>query len=255
MKKLKILGISGSPRRGNSLFLLEEALKAAEEAAPGRVETETYTLMGKKFGPCLGCGKCVERAGACVIEDDFQELRDKWVESDAIIYSVAVYHMSIPGQLKCFLDRLGNSLFGFYLDELPEGVICLPKQLKPVGSIAQGCHIFSGQEHTITDLVNHALIMQCVPVVGDMWESYIGAGGWTLNENGRHALKEQHETGEFDAQVAVKASRDLGRRVAQIAFVIRDGVLANREMLEKDAVYVPYINRLDAKLGQDGTTR
>ena len=45
-------------------------------------------------------------------------------------------------------------------------------------------------------VINHALICGCIPVAGDMWESYIGAGGWTLNQESRSALKDQYAAGE-----------------------------------------------------------
>ena len=49
--KVRVLGIAGSPRRkGNSEFLLEQALEAAKSAAPEQVETEFYSMAGKKFG-------------------------------------------------------------------------------------------------------------------------------------------------------------------------------------------------------------
>lgn len=57
--------------------------------------------------------------------------------------------------------------------------------------IAQGMHLSSGQEHALTDLINHALVMQSIPVTGDIWESYIGAAGRTLNV--RSGLKECRE--------------------------------------------------------------
>jgi multimeric flavodoxin WrbA len=110
MKKVRLLGISASPRKlGNSRYLLERSLEAAEQAAPDRVRSELYSLAGKQIAPCISCFRCRD-LGDCAIADDFQDLRDKWAEADAIIYSVPVYHMGIPGQLKCFIDRLGNTL-------------------------------------------------------------------------------------------------------------------------------------------------
>lgn len=47
-------------------------------------------------------------------EDGFEELCDRWAAADAVIYSVPVYHLGISGQLKCFIDRLGNSLWSYY---------------------------------------------------------------------------------------------------------------------------------------------
>jgi multimeric flavodoxin WrbA len=188
MMKLHVLGISGSPRKGNSEYLLKKALEGAIEYSPERIKTDIYSFRGKTIGPCLACNNCVRNGGTCIIKDDFENLRQKWLRADIIIYSLPVYHMSMPGQVKCFIDRLGNASFGSHRVVLPDGRETLSKQMKVIGTIAQGIHIFSGQEHTITDMINHTLVMQSVPVAGDLWEAYIGAGGWTRNRESRKAF-------------------------------------------------------------------
>jgi multimeric flavodoxin WrbA len=176
-------------------------------------------------------------AGDCTIEDDFQELRDKWVAADAVIYSVPVYHMGIPGQLKCFIDRLGNSLLSFY-----GGV--LSRNLKTVGVVVQGSHIFAGQEQVMTALLNHAVLMSCVPVAGDLWQSYLGAAGWTRDQSHKDSLRRLYDEGEADAEIAVIAADGLGKRVVQMALVIKSGGLIHREMLEEDGSYTVFLSRL-----------
>jgi multimeric flavodoxin WrbA len=223
---IRLLGISGSPRkRGNSWFLLERALEAATEAAPVPVETEPYSIAGKTFACCDSCYKCRE-LGGCRHEDDFQELRDKWLVADAVIYSVPVYHMNLPGQLRCFMDRLGNSL------PAPE-----QKYLKAIGAIAQGAHLFSGQEAAILALIQHALIMGCVPVSGDMWQSYIGAAGWTHSDADRRALRQLLKNGDPAAHAAVAAASSLGKRVVQVALLIKAGAGVHRDFLSSDETY------------------
>jgi multimeric flavodoxin WrbA len=108
MKPLRVLGFCGSPRKGNTLFLLEKALEAAKRAADG-VEVTSVSLRGKVVAPCNSCFWCVTHGGECKIGDDFQELIEKWLSAHVILYAFPVYHMSIPGQLKCFIDRLGQS--------------------------------------------------------------------------------------------------------------------------------------------------
>lgn len=239
METIKILGINGSPRpKGNSLYLLEQAMEGAQEAG-GFVEVETYDIGGKakNFAGCDSCFVCL-KDGECHIKDSFQELQPKWFAADAIVYSIPVYHMTYPAQLRAFVDRLGNSSFGYYGQKICKG-------LKVIGSIAQGCHIFSGQEHAITDLINHALVMGGIPVTGDMWESYIGVGGWTECDLGKDAIAKQFREGKLDAQVTVRASRALGKRVAQIALAVKTGVLANRGMYESDGGYAAFFQTLE----------
>ncbi len=248
-----VLGICASPRKGNSAFLLEKALEGSREVDPSGVETRFYSIRGKTFRPCIACDHCLKHGGECAQSDDFQELRELWLDADVILYSVPVYHMGIPGQLKCFIDRLGNSMFGRYRSQM--GRDTLPKLLKVIGSIAQGIHIFSGQEHAITDLINHALIMQSIPVSADLWESYIGAGGWTGNSGDRDGLQKLTDAGDLGAQAAVSASRALGRRAVEVASIVQSGVLACVEMLRKDPVYRPLLDRLEEKKRKAATAR
>ncbi|MEW5816750.1 MAG: flavodoxin family protein [Spirochaetota bacterium] len=247
MSVTRVLGICGSPRKGNSYFLLNHALEGALEVNPEVVITETYTIKGKTFLPCIACSYCAEHEGECIQKDDFEGLRDLWLKADVILYSVPVYHMSIPGQLKCFIDRLGNSLFGTFRSQLPEGRDTLPKMFKIIGSIAQGIHIFSGQEHTITDLINHALIMQSIPVTADLWESYIGVGGWTSNFSERNGFEKLYQRGDVSSGVTVRAARTIGRRAVEMAMIIRAGLTACRDMLKKDPVYHPLLSRFEEK--------
>ncbi|MQY69458.1 MAG: hypothetical protein GH145_01155 [Firmicutes bacterium] len=244
MRKLVVLGISGSPRKGNSQFLLDKALEAARNADPDGVECVSYSIRGKKIGPCMSCFRCGEQEGECVIKDGFQELRDLWLKADVIIYSIPVYHMGIPGQMKCFIDRLGNSLFGRYQGIFEPGEGKLPKLLKVVGSIVQGVHLCAGQEHTLTNLINHTLIMQCIPVTGDMWQSYIGGGGWTSNDIDRKALENQLAKNNYDASIAVKSAQDIGKRATELALLIRAGGYSRKKELSRDPIYKPFLDRL-----------
>jgi len=67
----------------------------------------------------------------CIIKDDFEDLFNKWLEADAVIYSIPVFHLGIPAHFKAFIDRLGQTLFAKYLDKPP-------KLLKVIGVITQG---------------------------------------------------------------------------------------------------------------------
>ncbi|MDH4208118.1 MAG: flavodoxin family protein [Anaerolineae bacterium] len=237
MGKIRLLGISASPRKsGNSRYLLERSLGAAEQAAPGMVRSELYSFAAKNVAPCLSCFRCAD-LGDCATEDDFQVLREKWAEADAIIYSVPVYHIGIPGQLKCFVDRLGNTLYHYYGGKVS-------RSLKSVGVVVQGSHLFAGQEQVITTLINHAVLLSCVPVAGDPWPSYLGAAGWTRNETRKDSLRRLYEEGEADAQITIAAAESLGKRVAQMALLLKAGGEASRERLQADGSYDAFLGRL-----------
>ena len=238
-RKIHVLGICGSPRKGNSEFLLNVALEAASEVNRDWVETEFYSIRGKNFSPCLSCFKCSEddHLGECVIQDNFQELRERWINADVIIYSVPVYHLHIPGQLKCFFDRLGNTIHKHF--RLPS-----VRFLKVVGAIAQGSHFSAGQEGAVNFLLQHAVLRNCIPVSGDGWESYLGACGWTLGETVRDALRKQFENNVFDAKLVVAASKSLSRRAVELSLILRYGGTGLRGFLSKDPCYGPFINRI-----------
>ncbi len=235
---VRVLGINGSPRDGNSLFLLREALQAAREVQSGKIQIEEYSFRAKKFSPCVGCFQCIEEKsmGECVIKDDFQTLRDLWLKADVILYSVPVYHVGIPGQLKCFIDRLGNTINRYYR-------LASPRFLKVVGAIAQGTHFAAGQELAVTFLLHHAVLKNCLPVSGDGWESYLGACGWTRADRTRDAIKKLHEAGEPDAEIAIKSSRTLGTRTVELALILQAGRGKMEEVLSQDPSYRPFLER------------
>jgi multimeric flavodoxin WrbA len=99
---MKILAISGSPRRnGNTVAMLEEALKAAR--ADG-AEAELYSVSGQNIQPCDGCWAC-RKAGLCPIEDDMQLLYEKMLGADGIIFGTPIYFWGMTAQAKAVMDR------------------------------------------------------------------------------------------------------------------------------------------------------
>jgi multimeric flavodoxin WrbA len=234
--KIKILGICGSPRKGNSHFLLERALAAAWESLPDRLEVNRFHLARRPIAPCDACMAHRQREGECRIEDAFQELRDLWVGADVVLYAFPVYHMSIPAQLKAFIDRLGNSL-GYYFQRSEPRTYHIPRLLKAMGFLTQGAHLYGGQDLALNFMVNHALLMRCVPVAGDLPDSYVGAGGWTGGQPSKQGLEELYERGDRDAVISVEGSQQVARRAVQTAIILQEGLQANRQALAHDPDY------------------
>jgi multimeric flavodoxin WrbA len=118
---MKILGISGSPRKnGVTVAMLEQALEAAR--ADG-AETEIYSVAGKNIQGCDGCWQCV-KTGQCHIQDDMQELYEKMPAADGIIFGTPVYFYGMTAQAKAIMDR--SILFGYpekSLANKPAGVV------------------------------------------------------------------------------------------------------------------------------------
>ena len=235
--KLKLLGICGSPRKGNSEFLIGKSFEDISKL-PFDIDINIYSLRGKKIQPCLSCFKCMGNKGQCVLKDDFKELRQMWISADIIIYSCPVYHLSIPGQLKCFIDRLGNTFYGGY-----SGVSSV-RHMKTIGILTQGLDFFSGQELTISYLILHAVLLNCIPVSGDGWHSYIGAAGWTYNQIDKDAMSQLLNKGNFDAEITISAAKSVVKRAIEVAAMIKSGFNKLQDKFSDDPSYVPYLTRL-----------
>ena len=99
---MKILGISGSPRRGgNTDILLDNALKGAQNKG---AEVEKITLNNLKFSPCQECENMPNNE-FCIIKDDMQTVYRKIEEADAIILASPIFFGSLSAQTKMMIDR------------------------------------------------------------------------------------------------------------------------------------------------------
>ena len=207
---IKILGINGSPRRNNNTsIMLSEAIAGAKEA--GAVEVSLFEFSGKKIEGCKGsCITYCQREGKCTIPDDMQELLDLWVPADAVLFAAPVYHMGPPGQVKCAVDRLANIQFAYLKGNLP-------RYNKACAAIVQGSSRWGGQEVTIQFLLEHFLLMNCLPVTGDMPLSYLGCAGYAPTWETDSILKDPK---------ALETARNIGRRAAETAMIIRAGKTA-----------------------------
>ncbi len=99
---VKVLGISASPRlKGNTDLLLREALAGAESAG---AQTEYIRLCDLKIAPCVECNSCYE-TGRCRIEDDYQSVFKKMIETDRLIFATPIFFMNVCAQAKILIDR------------------------------------------------------------------------------------------------------------------------------------------------------
>jgi len=99
---IKVLGISGSPRRhGNTETLLDSFLDGAASAG---AEVEKVVLREIDYSPCRGCNAC-HKTGECIVKDDAPGLYEKIFASDVVAVASPIYSMGITAQLKGFIDR------------------------------------------------------------------------------------------------------------------------------------------------------
>jgi multimeric flavodoxin WrbA len=115
-ERAKILGLSGSPRRGgNTDILLEEMLKGAE--AQG-AKTEKIIISQLSVTPCIECHGCDED-GVCVLKDDMEEVYPKFLEADWIILASPIFFYGVTGWTKALIDRVQSLWVRKYRLKLP----------------------------------------------------------------------------------------------------------------------------------------
>jgi multimeric flavodoxin WrbA len=188
---LKIVGISCSPRQGQTTATsLKVCLEAAAPVSP-RIETELIELAGLKINGNLAAGIPLE-AGE---KDDFPSLVSRLTDPKVrgIIVGTPVYFGNMSSLCKAFLDRC----ITFYQNDLA-------LSNKVGGVLAVGGTRNGGQEVTVQS-VQVSLFCQEMIVVGNgRPHSRFGATLWSGAEGG--VTKD-----EFGMTTA----RNLGRRVAE----------------------------------------
>jgi len=105
---VKVLGINASPRGNESktLQLVKSVLKGAESEG---ANVELIDLYKLRIEYCTGCGACYA-TGECPQIDDFEELFNKILNSDGIVFGAPNYINSVPAPMKAFFDRLSDAI-------------------------------------------------------------------------------------------------------------------------------------------------
>ncbi len=146
---MRVIGIVGSPRKnGNTEILMKEVLKVAREAG---CATEMFLMSEKRVAPCDACGTCFE-AGACIVQDDMQDLYQMMDRADAIIFGSPVYFGSVSAQTKAVMDRMFALLRQRALKDKVAGVLVVTRRVGAVQArsllygfcIAQGMIVAGG---------------------------------------------------------------------------------------------------------------
>ncbi len=103
---MRITCILGSPRHdGNSAQL---AACFMEKAVALGVEITKFELNKMSYSGCQGCCACKTKLDRCILKDDLTKVFADIEKADAIMLSAPVYFGDVPGQVKCFVDRLFN---------------------------------------------------------------------------------------------------------------------------------------------------
>lgn len=199
-KPVKILAISGSPRKGKTTAAaLTVALEAAKAVDPERIETELIELAGLKMNGDMAAGIAL----AAGEQDDFPEVAAKLTQPNVagVIIGSPVYLRNVSSLCKAFLDRSASfRARGMLLSN------------KVGGALAVGAMRNGGQELTL-EAIHSAMFCQEMALVGDARPTaHAGASLWN---NGKDDISQD--------EVGIAAAKNLGRRVAEIALKMAGG--------------------------------
>lgn len=130
---MKIVGICGSPRKGNTEWLMRSVMTAAEKRG---VETELITLRNRNIKMCDGCFGC-ERTGICHIKDDMQEIYGKMLSADAVLLGSPTYCDTPTVLAMGFIHRIAYPLYGKIKGKRFASVV-VGQTSGPEGAISRG---------------------------------------------------------------------------------------------------------------------
>ena len=103
----KVLIIETSLRTGSNSDILAESFARGAKDAGNAVEV--VSLKDRRIGFCTGCFAC-QKLGKCVIEDDANEITEKILEAEVVVWATPIYYYEMSGQMKTMIDR-ANSLY------------------------------------------------------------------------------------------------------------------------------------------------
>ncbi len=193
---MKIIGISCSPRQGQTTYqALDQCLLAVRETDQ-TMETQLIELAGLDIRPCSACDQC-KKGMKCSIDDDFHTLIPTLADDQvaAMVIGTPVYFGSVTAQCKAFLDRcvlLARNGQRF--------------RNRLLGALAVGKVRHGGHELAIQTIMAAGLCHDMICVNGGHYACHFGAALWS----GPNADIKEDNPGIQDA-------RELGRRLAQLA--------------------------------------
>jgi len=184
---LRAVGLSGSPRHGNTEYIIEKVLsdwKKHVKALDQNVTVEVIhvSLANKKISPCMSCQGCVRKGSICILKDDWWEIIKNLVDPvpNVLFIGTPVYFYGPSAQLRATLERC-TSLFKKAYN--PDHKVSIPDWTKTVaGALSVGYHRHGGQEHALMSVIHWLLICGFLVAGGMTLEKgplgYTGAPAW-----------------------------------------------------------------------------
>jgi multimeric flavodoxin WrbA len=159
---MKVIAFNGSPRKdGNTAILIDLVLGELDKEG---IETEQFSLAGKRIRGCIACYKCAENKDrrCAVTNDDLNECLEKMLEADGIIIGSPTYFTDVTAEIKGMIDRAGlvAKVNDDMLKRKPGAAVVAVRR---AGSI----HVF--------DTINHFFLINQMIVPGSIyWNMGIG---------------------------------------------------------------------------------
>jgi multimeric flavodoxin WrbA len=103
---MNVIAINGSARKnGNTSILISLVLNELQKEG---IETESFSLAGKKINGCRACYKCFQKKdNTCSIDDDLNVLMEKIYAADGILLGSPTYFTDVSTEMKGLIDRTG----------------------------------------------------------------------------------------------------------------------------------------------------
>lgn len=199
-QKIKIFGISGSPRKASTDYIVREALQYAEEKFGAA--TEYFSAMGKKINFCIHCDYCIREKKGCIHNDDMAEVYEKLKWADAIIIGTPVYQGTLSAQTKVIIDRC-RAIAAQDMDFIKD---------KPGAALAVGGDRIGGQEPAIQAILSFYVINEALPAGGGSFGANLGATFWS-KDMGAEGVKEDEE--------GLKSMRKTINRLMNLALTLK----------------------------------
>lgn len=212
--ELLVLGISGSPRTGNTEILVKEALNAVKEFT-SNIITKYVSLSDLEINHCTGCFGCTANSKTdvyCTIfHDDMNKLYPLLEKCKGLIIGAPVYFGDLNSKMKAFIDR--TEPFVRYGKSPHAGAL----RNKIGAGIANAYNRNGGIETTLMS-IHHFFFIHDMIVVGtgpDLTPGcYLGGAGVT------YPKRSINKKAVLDDELGIKSARIIGRRVAELCQMI-----------------------------------
>jgi len=159
---MKVIAFNGSARRdGNTAILIEYVL---DELRKEGIDTEVFSLAGKKIRGCSACYKCFENVdGRCAVKNDIlNECVEKMADADGIILGSPTYFTDVSAEMKALIDRaglVGKANGGIFKRKVGAAVIAVRR---------------AGSLHAFSTINNFFLYSEMIIPGSNYWNMAIG---------------------------------------------------------------------------------